>query len=385
MKRVLFIDRDGTLILEPSLDKQVDSLEKLSFIPEVFSGLSSVVKFLNYELVMVSNQDGLGTRSFPEETFWPAHNKMMEALAGEGIVFNEVLIDRSFPEDKSPGRKPATGLVEKYLNDSSYDLKNSFVIGDRQTDIEFAANIGAKAIQFLPPGAERKEIEPEEIEQEEIEAFSKDGIALRTSSWREIYRFLRSNERKASCSRVTNETSIQATLLLDGNGKSDISTGLGFFDHMLEQIVKHSACDLSLQVKGDLQVDEHHTIEDTGLLLGEAVLQALGDKIGIERYSFLLPMDESIAQVALDFSGRAHLEWNADFKREKIGDMPTEMFSHFFKSFCDTAKCTLHIKAEGKNEHHKIEGIFKAFAKCLSQAWKLDIEVDRLPSSKGVL
>jgi imidazoleglycerol-phosphate dehydratase / histidinol-phosphatase len=369
-KRVLFIDRDGTLIVEPEPDKQVDSLEKLSFIPGVFTALSRIVKFLEYDLVMVTNQDGLGTESFPEENFWPAHNKMLEALKGEGIVFSEVLIDRSFPEEKSPDRKPETGLVAKYINNPEYDLENSFVIGDRMTDVEFAANMGAKALHFVPRGEEGESVFPRE---------------LCTDNWDEMYRFLRGYERRAVCERRTKETSITVKLSLDGCGLSRISTGLGFFDHMLEQIAKHSGCDLELTAEGDLHVDEHHTIEDTGILLGEAVLKALGNKIGIERYSFLLPMDESLAQVALDFSGRAGFQWDADFKREKIGDMPTEMFSHFFKSFCYSAKCTLHISARGTNEHHKIEGIFKAFAKCLSRAWRLDFENDQLPSTKGLL
>jgi imidazoleglycerol-phosphate dehydratase/histidinol-phosphatase len=368
MKRVLFIDRDGTLIVEPETDKQVDSLEKLSFIPGVFTGLSKIVKSLHYELVMVTNQDGLGTSSFPEEHFWPPHEKMLEALRGEGIVFSEVLIDRSFPEDNSPDRKPRTGLVKHYMNNPEYDLSNSFVIGDRLTDLEFASGMGTQAIHFASADVD-----------------SALPSILKTDSWDMIYAFLRSYERRAICVRETKETSIRIHLSLDGSGIADINTGLGFFDHMLEQISKHGGCDISLEAKGDLHVDEHHTIEDTGLLLGEAVLKALGNKKGIGRYSFILPMDESLAEVALDFSGRSCLVWDAGFNREKIGDMPTEMFSHFFKSFCDTAKCTLHISAKGTNEHHKIEGIFKAFAKCLAMAWKLDLENDQLPSSKGVL
>jgi imidazoleglycerol-phosphate dehydratase / histidinol-phosphatase len=368
MKRVLFIDRDGTLIVEPEIDKQVDSFEKLSFIPGVFSGLSQIAKTLDYELIMVTNQDGLGTSSFPEEHFWPPHEKMLEALRGEGIVFSEVLIDRSFPEDNSPDRKPRTGLVTHYMNNPEYDLSRSFVIGDRLTDLEFASGMGAKAIHFASDDSE-----------------SSVPSILKTDSWQKIYTFLRSFERRATCERKTKETSIILSLSLDGSSIAEIHTRLGFFDHMLEQISKHAGCDISLEVKGDLHVDEHHTIEDTGLVLGEAVLKALGDKKGIGRYSFMVPMDESLAEIALDFSGRSFFKWDAEFRREKIGDMPTEMFSHFFKSFCDTAKCTLHISAKGTNEHHKIEGIFKAFAKCLAMAWKLDPQNDRLPSSKGML
>jgi imidazoleglycerol-phosphate dehydratase / histidinol-phosphatase len=369
MKKTLFIDRDGTLVIEPPIDYQLDSLEKLEFYPGVFRYLSRIVEELDYELVMVTNQDGLGTDSFPEDTFWPAHNKMMQALEGEGIVFKEVLIDRSFPADNAPTRKPRTGLLTAYIN-GEYDLTNSYVIGDRLTDMELAKNLGAKGIYIAP---------------ETSEGFDNAVQKLQTASWKEIYEFLRFGQRRSHVVRNTNETKIEIVLNLDGIGKSDISTGLPFFDHMLDQLARHGNVDLSIHVSGDLHIDEHHTIEDTALALGEAFDKAIGNKLGIERYGFYLPMDDCLAQVAIDFGGRPWLVWDAQFKREKIGDMPTEMFLHFFKSFSDTARCNLNIKAEGENEHHKIEGIFKAFAKSIKMALKRDINNPKLPSTKGVL
>ena len=362
-KKVLFIDRDGTIIVEPQPDQQVDSIDKLEFIPGAIVGLHRIATELGYELVMVTNQDGLGTDSFPEETFWPAQNMMLKVLESERIRFDKVLIDRSFESENSPNRKPGTGMLTNYLN-GDYDLENSFVIGDRLTDVELARNLGSKAIYFSKNHSSDAE-------------FSSD-------SWKEIYKFLKSGKgRKAEVERNTNETQISIRLNLDGNSQSSISTGIGFFDHMLEQVAKHSGCDLDIKVNGDLKIDEHHTIEDTGLALGEAFLQALGDKRGINRYGFLLPMDEALAQVAIDFSGRPWLVWEAEFKREKVGEMPTEMFFHFFKSFCDAAKCNLNVKVEGDNEHHKIEAIFKAFAKAIKMAIKT--EGSQLPSTKGVL
>lgn len=362
-KKVLFIDRDGTLIVEPVTDFQVDSLEKLEFIPGVFQWLARIVSELDYELVMVTNQDGLGTKSFPEDTFWPAHHKMMQAFENEGIIFAEVFIDRTFSEDNAPTRKPGTGLLTKYIH-GPYDLENSFVIGDRTTDIELAKNLGSKGILI------RNEPIPD--------------AALTTLSWADIYQFLKSRPRQAVVRRTTKETDISVELNLDGSGKSDIDTGLGFFDHMLEQITKHGQMDLSVKVKGDLEIDEHHTIEDVALTLGEAFIKALGSKKGIERYGFLLPMDDCLAQVAIDFGGRPWLVWEPVFKREKIGEMPTEMFKHFFKSFSDAAKCNLNIKAEGDNEHHKIESIFKAFAKAIKMAVR-QTDNYSIPSTKGSL
>lgn len=378
MKKVLFIDRDGTLVIEPPIDYQLDSLEKLEFYPSVFQYLSRIVKELDYELVMVTNQDGLGTDSFPEDTFWPAHNKMIQAFTNEGIDFTAVHIDRSFPADMAPTRKPRTGLLTQYI-EGDYDLANSFVLGDRLTDMELAKNLGAKGI-FISQnnGLGEDELSTKKQALEKI-------ISLTTDSWEAIYHFLKLPARTATIQRTTKETDIQIKLNLDGNGQSKNETGLGFFDHMLDQLARHSGCDLSVKVKGDLHIDEHHTIEDTALALGSAFRQALGDKMGIERYGFCLPMDDCLAQVALDFGGRPWLMWEADFKREKIGDMPTEMFYHFFKSFSDTALANLNIKAEGKNEHHKIEAIFKAFAKSIKIAIKRDIQNMRLPSTKGVL
>ncbi|MCT4588649.1 MAG: bifunctional histidinol-phosphatase/imidazoleglycerol-phosphate dehydratase HisB [Carboxylicivirga sp.] len=375
MKKLLFIDRDGTLILEPPVDYQVDSLEKLEFYPGVFQNLSKVVDLLDYELVMVTNQDGLGTESFPEDTFWPAQNKVLKALENEGINFSDILIDRSFPEDNAPTRKPRTGLLTKYL-EGDYDLANSFVLGDRITDVELAKNLGCKAIFLKDEEAANTQLNNSQLS---------NVCTLTSTSWSEIASFLFQTERSATVERNTAETKIKVDINLDGKGLCNIKTGLNFFDHMLEQIGRHSGCDLSIQVDGDLQVDEHHTIEDTAIVLGEAIKKALGDKRGIERYGFYLPMDDCLAQVALDFGGRSWLVWEADFKREMIGDMPTEMFYHFFKSFSDAAACNLNIKAEGRNEHHKIEGIFKALAKAIKAAIRKDPYNNRLPSTKEML
>ncbi|TRX72349.1 bifunctional histidinol-phosphatase/imidazoleglycerol-phosphate dehydratase HisB [Carboxylicivirga sp. M1479] len=375
MKKILFIDRDGTLINEPPIDYQVDSLEKLEFYPGVFQNLSKITDLLDFELVMVTNQDGLGTDSFPENTFWPAQNKMLKTLENEGIVFDDILIDRSFPEDNAPTRKPRTGLLTKYMN-GDYDLANSFVLGDRITDVELAKNIGCKAI-FLKDG--------DEATSQLSSSKLSEVCALSSTSWSDIANFLFLTERSATIERNTAETKIKVSINLDGEGRCDISTGLNFFDHMLEQIGRHSGCDLAIAVDGDLKVDEHHTIEDTAIVLGEALKKALGDKRGIERYGFCLPMDDCLAQVALDFGGRAWLMWEADFKREMIGDMPTEMFYHFFKSFSDAAACNLNIKAEGRNEHHKIEGIFKALARAIKAAIRKDPYNNRLPSTKEML
>ncbi len=361
MKKVLFIDRDGTIIKEPA-DEQIDSFEKLEFYPSAISNLAKIATQLDYELVMVTNQDGLGTDSFPEDTFWPAHNLMIKTLEGEGIRFSEVLIDRSFPADNAPTRKPRTGLLTHYIK-GNYDLQNSFVIGDRKTDVELAKNLGAKAI-FISD--------------------QKADCELTTTSWNVIYRFLKEQPRLGSVHRKTSETDIQIEVNLGGSGKSAIQTGLGFFDHMLEQLAKHGNMDLMVKVDGDLHIDEHHTIEDVALALGEAFDQALGSRKGIQRYGFLLPMDDCLAQVAIDFGGRPWCVWEADFKREKIGEMPTEMFSHFFKSFSDKARCNLNIKAEGRNEHHKIEAIFKAWARAIRMAVSQTSD-GSMPSTKGVL
>ncbi|MCG8308430.1 MAG: bifunctional histidinol-phosphatase/imidazoleglycerol-phosphate dehydratase HisB [Cytophagales bacterium] len=364
MQKILFIDRDGTIIKEPPEDLQVDSLEKLEFVPGVISNLKKIREQLDYLFVMVSNQDGLGTDSFPEETFWPAHNKMLKTLEGEGIVFDEILIDRSFEADHLPTRKPGTGLLTHYLN-GEFDLDNSFVIGDRITDIQLAKNIGSKSILL---GQKHNE------------------ASFSSNNWDDIYNYLRLPDRIGKVKRKTNETDISIEVNLDGTGKTEILTGLGFFDHMLEQIGKHASIDLRIKVDGDLYVDEHHTIEDTAIALGDAMLIALGDKKGISRYGFLLPMDDALARVALDFGGRPWLVWDAEFSREKIGDLPTEMFYHFFKSFADASKCNLNIKVEGDNEHHKIEAIFKALAKCIKMAVKRSPdELDKLPSTKGML
>lgn len=374
MKKVLFIDRDGTIIVEPPTDFQVDSLEKLEFLPKAISALRKIADETDYELVMVTNQDGLGTSAFPEDTFWPAQNKMLKTLAGEDIHFADIYIDRSFPEDNLPTRKPGTGMLTSYFS-NEYDLANSYVIGDRLTDVQLAINLGAKAILFrseLPEGG--------------LDDVQNEATALISSDWDAIYEHLKLPSRKAFVERNTKETQIKVELNLDGSGRSDIHTGLGFFDHMLDQLARHSGADLSIRVEGDLHIDEHHTIEDTALALGESYRQAIGDKRGISRYGFLLPMDEALAQVAIDFSGRPWIVWDAEFKREKIGEMPTEMFFHFFKSFSDTSLSNLNIKVEGQNEHHKIESIFKAFAKAIKMAVKRDLKaLDFMPSTKGVL
>lgn len=356
MKRILFIDRDGTLIEEPA-DEQIDSFEKLVFTKGLFRNLSFISSKLDFEFVMVSNQDGLGTGSFPEETFWPVHNFILKTLEGEGIVFDNILIDRHFPEDNAPTRKPNIGLVEKYINNPMYDIPNSYVIGDRDTDYQFAKNIGCKAL-----------------------IIGRDGM-----DWEKIAEILFAGERTAEVSRCTKETDISVKVNLDGTGLCDISTGLGFFDHMLEQIGKHGMIDLTINTKGDIHVDEHHTIEDTAIALGECINKALGSKRGIERYGYTLPMDDCLCSVALDFGGRPWLVWDATFQREYIGDMPTEMFLHFFKSFSDSARMNLNIRADGNNEHHKIEGIFKALARSLKMAKHRDIYHYELPSTKGIL
>lgn len=375
MKRALFIDRDGTLVVEPPVDYQLDSLEKLEFYPKVFRNLYFIRKQLDFEFVMVTNQDGLGTEAFPEDTFWPAHNKMLKALEGEGIVFDDILIDRSFPEDNSPNRKPRTGMLGYYMNDE-YDLANSYVIGDRLTDMQLAVNLGAKGIWLRQQDEEATRLLKENPSVSPV---------LITEDWDKVTEFLFAGERRAVVQRTTKETDIYVEVNLDGNGKTVISTGLGFFDHMLDQIGKHSGMDLVIRVKGDLNVDEHHTIEDTAIALGEALLKALGDKRGIERYGYCLPMDDCLCSVALDFGGRPWLVWDADFHREKVGDMPTEMFLHFFKSLSDAARMNLNIKAEGANEHHKIEGIFKALARSVKMAIRRDIYKYELPSTKGLL
>ena len=364
MKKVLFIDRDGTIINEPPTDYQVDSLEKLSFLPFVLSGLQKIAQNTEYELVMVTNQDGLGTDSFPEETFWPAHNKMMEQLENEGIQFSEVHIDKTFEHENKDTRKPGTALLQKYFSED-YDLENSFVIGDRKTDVQLAENLGAKSIFIGEPY---------------------EKATFSSTDWREITAFLITPERKASIERNTNETAISISLNLDGQGNANIDTGLKFFDHMLDQLGKHGGLDLDIKVNGDLEVDEHHTIEDTALALGECFKKALGNKKGVYRYGFLLPMDDSLAQVAIDFGGRPWINWKAEFSREKVGDMPTEMFFHFFKSFTDTAQCNLDITVAGDNEHHKIEAIFKAWARAIKMAVARDeSRLNDLPSTKGTL
>ena len=372
-KKVLFIDRDGTLVIEPPVDYQLDSFEKLEFYPKVFRNLHFIRTRLNFELVMVTNQDGLGTASFPEDTFWPVHNLMLKSFAGEGITFDDICIDRSFPEDNAPTRKPRTGMLTRYIHNEEYDLAGSFVIGDRTTDVELAKNLGCRAILLQPDTSILKDTELENV------------CALATTDWDRIAEFLFAGERIAEVRRTTKETDIHVRINLDGNGTCDISTGLGFFDHMLEQIGKHGGIDLTIRVKGDLYVDEHHTIEDTAIALGECIYQALGSKRGIERYGYCLPMDDCLCQVALDFGGRPWLVWDASFHREKIGEMPTEMFLHFFKSLSDAARMNLNIRAEGENEHHKIEGIFKALARSLKMAIRRDIYHYEVPSSKGSL
>lgn len=369
MKKVLFIDRDGTIVKEPPVDYQLDSYEKLEFLPMAITQLHRIARELDYDLVMVTNQDGLGTDSFPEGTFWPVHNLMMNVLENEGIKFSEVLIDRSFPEQNAPTRKPETSLLTHYIK-GNYDLENSFVIGDRNSDMQLAKNLGCKGIQ-LPSITDNSEFEDE-------------LVILKTNSWKEIFQFLRGQPRKVTVSRKTNETDINITLNLDGSGNGTIDTGLKFYDHMLEQLQRHGSLDLDIKVNGDLEIDEHHTIEDTAIALGDAFAKALSSKKGINRYGFLLPMDDSLAQVAIDFGGRPWIVWEADFKREYVGDMPTELFFHFFKSFSDAAKCNLNMKVEGDNEHHKIESLFKAFAKAIKMAVKQTGD-GKLPSTKGTL
>ena len=373
MKKILFVDRDGTLIIEPK-DKQIDSFDKLVFYPEVITYLRKISLELDYELVLVTNQDGLGTNSFPEDTFWPTHNLMLKIFNSEGIIFSDILIDKSLPKENAPTRKPRTGMLKKYIKNSNYDLKNSFVIGDRDSDMILAKNLGSKGIYI--------NIENNKNAHQSDAEYS---IALKSNSWEEVYKYLKLKERIVVEKRTTNETDIKIEINLDGKGESAIDTGIKFFDHMLDQVARHGQIDLSINVKGDLSVDEHHTIEDTGIVLGYAFRNALKNKLGIERYGFCLPMDDCLAQVAVDFGGRNWLVWNAEFKREMIGKMPTEMFFHFFKSFSDSAKANINIKAVGENEHHKIESIFKAFAKAIRHAIKRDPNCMILPSTKESL
>ena len=373
MQKILFIDRDGTLTLEPE-GYQLDAFDKLIFYPDVFTFLSKIADELDYELVMITNQDGLGTESFPEETFWQVHKFLIKTFENEGVIFRDVFIDKSFPKDNAPTRKPRMGMLTSYLDSTSYDLKNSFVIGDRLTDMELAKNLGSQGI-FI---ANDPNLGKEETNKE-----TDFPIALNTTSWKAIYNFLKLKQREVFYERKTNETDIRLQLNLDGIGKSNINTGIPFFNHMIDQLARHGGIDIELVVEGDLEVDEHHTIEDTAIVLGEAFSKALGNKLGMERYGFCLPMDDCLAQVAIDFGGRNWLVWKAVFKREKIGKMPTEMFIHFFKSFSDGAKANINIKAEGNNEHHKIEAIFKAFAKAIKMAIKRDPDKMILPSTKG--
>ncbi|OMP80382.1 bifunctional histidinol-phosphatase/imidazoleglycerol-phosphate dehydratase HisB [[Flexibacter] sp. ATCC 35208] len=378
MKRVLFIDRDGTLIKEVPPTYQIDSLDKIEFYPRVFTWLTRIAAELDFELVMVTNQDGLGTESFPEDTFWSAQNFIVRAFENEGVFFKEYHIDRSFPHENAPTRKPGIGMLTKYFT-ADYDLANSFVIGDRITDVQLAKNLGAKAIWMNEgTGLGGAEVSADAKALESV-------IALESTDWEKIYEFLKLGLRKVSHTRTTKETDIHIELNLDGTGKADIETGLGFFDHMLDQIARHGSIDLTIKAKGDLHIDEHHTIEDVGIALGEAVAQGLGDKRGIERYGYCLPMDDCLAQAAIDFGGRNWIVWDAKFNREKIGEMPTEMFFHFFKSFSDASKSNLNIKAEGENEHHKIEAIFKVFAKAIKMAVKRNPSNMQLPSTKGLL
>jgi imidazoleglycerol-phosphate dehydratase/histidinol-phosphatase len=378
MKRVLFIDRDGTLIREVPPTYQIDSLEKIEYYPRVFTYMARIAAELDYELVMVTNQDGLGTDSFPEADFWPVQHQIIRAFENEGVTFKAVHVDRSFPHENAPTRKPGTGMLTQYFSED-YDLAGSFVIGDRITDVQLAKNLGAKAIWMNEgTGLGSGEIK------DAADAL-KPVIALESTDWAKIYEFLKLGLRTVTHTRTTKETDISISLNLDGKGQAQIETGLGFFDHMLEQIARHGNIDLVIKAKGDLHIDEHHTIEDTGLALGEAMAKALADKRGMERYGFCLPMDDCLAQVAIDFGGRNWIVWDAAFHREKIGEMPTEMFFHFFKSFSDAARCNLNIKAEGENEHHKIEAIFKAFAKAIKMAVRRDPANLQLPSTKGVL
>jgi len=377
LQKLLFVDRDGTMIKEPA-DEQIDSFEKLEFYPGAVTYLSKIATELDYELVMITNQDGLGSASYPEDTFWPVHNFILKTFENEGVKFSAIYIDRTWPKDNAPTRKPGTALLTQYFDTTKYDLKNSFTIGDRRNDVLLGKNLGAKAIWLNNHanlgGAEFKD-------NDDI----KDTVALETADWKKIYEFLKLGERVFENKRTTKETDIYVKINLDGTGEAKVSTGLHFFDHMLDQIARHGSIDLEIDAKGDLHIDEHHTIEDTGIALGEVFAAALGNKKGIERYGFCLPMDDCLAQAAIDFGGRNWLVWEADFKREKVGDVPTEMFYHFFKSFSDAAKCNLNIKAEGQNEHHKIEAIFKVFAKAIKMAVKRDVNNMVLPSTKGLL
>jgi len=379
-KKLLLIDRDGTLINEAPPTYQLDSFDKLSFYPNVFEYMTKIATELDYELVMITNQDGMGTDTFPEHTFWPVQNFVMKSFESEKVIFSNVLIDKTFPHENAPTRKPGTGMLTQYINNEAYDLANSYVIGDRITDIQLAKNLGCKGIWLNVD----ESLGAAEI-QDTVEALKKDTIALSTPNWKDIYEFLKQPARISAHVRKTNETNISIQLNLDGTGKSDIKTGLHFFDHMLHQVARHSGVDLQLLCEGDLHIDEHHTMEDTAIALGEAFAKALGEKRGIERYGFLLPMDDCLAQAAIDFGGRPWLVWKVKFKRNRIGDVPTEMFEHFFKSFTDAAKCNLNIKAKGENEHHKIESVFKAFAKAIKMAVKRDINNNQLPSTKGML
>ncbi|RYF88924.1 MAG: bifunctional histidinol-phosphatase/imidazoleglycerol-phosphate dehydratase HisB [Chitinophagaceae bacterium] len=379
-RKVLFIDRDGTLIKEAPPTYQLDSFDKLSFYPGVFEYMTRIATELDYELVLITNQDGLGTASFPEDTFWPLHQFVMETFAGEQVVFSEVLIDKTFPHENAPTRKPGTGMVKKYLNNAAYDIENSYVIGDRITDMQLAKNMGCKGLWLN----EDEELGAAEIS-DSVTELKEDTIVLATAHWKDIYEYLKLPRRIVLHERNTNETKINIHLNLDGSGIANIQTGLGFFDHMLHQLVKHSGIDLGLCCSGDLEIDEHHTMEDTAIALGEAFDRALGNKRGIERYGFALPMDDSLARVAIDFGGRPWLVWKVKFKRNRIGDVPTEMFEHFFKSFTDAARCNLNVKASGKNEHHKIEAVFKAFAKAIKMAVKRDAGNNNLPTTKGLL
>lgn len=374
-QRVLFIDRDGTLIVEPPIDYQVDSLEKLELVPGALRAMHFIASHLPFKLVMVTNQDGLGTDSFPEDTFWPAHNKMLRTFENEGVTFDDIIIDRTFEHENKPTRKPGTALLGEYLS-GDYDLENSFVIGDRLSDVQLAKNLGCKAILLR---------DIDDVASELNEKGLSETTSIVTTSWDKVSEFLQGGSRQAMVTRNTTETKIEVSVDLDGTGKCQISTGLGFFDHMLEQISRHSGIDLKIKTVGDLHVDEHHTIEDTAIALGDALRQALGDKRGIERYGYVLPMDDCLCTVAIDFGGRPWLVWDAEFKREKIGDMPTEMFLHFFKSLSDSARMNLFIRAEGTNEHHKIEGIFKGLARAIKMAIRRDIFKYTLPSTKGTL
>jgi imidazoleglycerol-phosphate dehydratase/histidinol-phosphatase len=377
LQKILFVDRDGTMINETP-DEQIDSFEKLTFYPGALTYLPKIAKELDFELVMVTNQDGLGTAVYPEDTFWPVHNLILKTFESEGVKFSNICIDRTFPADNAPTRKPKTGLLTQYLDAEKYDLKGSFTIGDRKNDVLLAKNLGAKAIWLNNhSGLGGGEFTAEDHIQ--------DTIALETTDWKKIYEFLKLGERVIEHRRSTKETDIFIKINLDGTGEAKVSTGLHFFDHMLDQIARHGSIDLEIIANGDLHIDEHHTIEDTGIALGEIFATALGNKMGIERYGFCLPMDDCLAQAAIDFGGRNWIVWDAEFKREKIGEMPTEMFYHFFKSFSDAAKCNLNIKAEGQNEHHKIEAIFKAFAKAIKMSIKRDVDKMVLPSTKGLL